>query len=1018
MKKTYAYLNEDWNCLDVLSRNRMETRPFYCAFPSVKEALKGDEQQSPNYMSLNGVWEFMYAETPYDIPDDFFHVPGDNPLWHSMPVPGHWQLNGFDKPVYSDCFSLYPILDDPKIQADNPCGAYRRSVTVDKDNSQEYILRFDGVESALHVWVNGQMVGYSQGSRMTAEFDVTPFLQDGENTIALKVYKFCEESYIENQDMWTFAGIIRDVSLLKRTKCHVDDYTVKAGLINEYQDGQFSLRVQAQNNTSAQLPVTLSYALYDGDMVALQGEQSAELSSGAPHTFTFEGLVSQVSPWTAETPKLYRCVITLKTGQETLECYGVDVGFRIVEEKDGLILINGKPIKFKGVNRHDWNQLRGRCVTREDMEQDVLLMKQHNINAVRTAHYPAIPYFLSLCDHHGLYVMEEADLECNQTVFNKGQENKISDDPRWEASYVDRALRMVERDKNHPSILFWSIGNESGFGGNFIASYRAVKAYDDTRLIHYEEDRDAVIVDMYSSMYTPHKQLEKWGQNTSLTKPHIVCEYAHAMGNGPGGLQEYWEIFDKYPRLQGGFVWEWIDHGLYAEDAQGKPFYRYGGDFGDEPNSGAFCCDGLLMASRRPTPGLIELKAVLAPVKVHAVDVQKGTLELENKYDFTNLDCLKAQVSLRAAGKIFWHDTLTLPPIGPHKKANVQVFDANQLPKEDLAWLEVRFYRGDNQVATFQHLLGAQKTPAYVKGKEEELVVVAEDRYIDVSTSQFQCVFDTVRGQIQSYSYRGQSLLKNSKGFTLWRAPVSNDIKVQKMWEEYYLHHMRMLTKKVSLQQGENHVTITCEQVYAPIIKYWKVELKTTYQIKGDGTVQVHVHGIPTGKLPDSFPRVGMLFLPDPSLDTITWLGRGPGESYFDSKAGATLGVYRQKIEDSFFPYVVPQETGSHEDTRWVYLHGTGDAALLVQAKETISFSALPYSAEALTKARHNNELERDGNTYLHIDMRQHGLGSASWGPETTQPLLPNVFDYAFQITGISLEDVENLHHRNIPDQP
>lgn len=543
--------------------------------------------------------------------------------------------------------------------------------------------------------VNGKPIGYNQGPRLSSEFDITDALIDGDNLLAVKVYKFCEGSYLENQDMWWFAGIIRDVSLITRDQRHLSDYTVVADLANEYKDGKLTVKIILENHAPNE-DLTISATLFDGDTVLYQDESTMRVSKGQSKEIVFKKELSNIQFWSAETPKLYLLVMELKDKNgQVIEAYPQKVGFRSIEPKNGLILVNGKPIKMRGVNRHDWNEYEGRCITKEDMIKDLVLMKKNNINAVRTSHYPSHPDFLDLCDTLGFYVMEEADLECNQMAYIKGKMDRLSDDPLWEESYVTRAVRMVERDKNHPSILFWSLGNESGFGHNFVASAKAVKAYDPTRLVHYEEDRDAVAADMYSSMYTRHHQLELMGRDVTKAKPHIVCEYAHAMGNGPGGLAEYWEIFNKYPRLQGGFVWEWIDHGLRMKDKSGVERYLYGGDFNDEPNSGAFCCDGIIQANRVPTPALAHLKKALEPVVVKNINLKEATAEIENRYDYQSLNHLVCKVSLRTAQGTVWEKDVDISEIAPWSSKTV-VFAKPQeiyLPQNSSeAWLEFHFY--------------------------------------------------------------------------------------------------------------------------------------------------------------------------------------------------------------------------------------------------------------------------------------------------------------------------------------
>ena len=677
----YLYRHRDWSNVEVLGRNRLPVRPFYCGYPDRESAVKGKREESGNFRLLNGQWKFAYYESPFYVPEECVEETYDDREFAFMPVPGHWQLNGCDFPHYNDAIALFPILDDPGIQADNPTGVYRHTFCEEKQKDREYILRFDGVESAYHVWLNGIFIGYSQGSRNTAEFDVTEALKDGDNVLAVKVYKFCDGSYLENQDMWWFAGIIRDVSLISRPKIHMLDCRITSELLTEQQDtcsvpgkrGKFRLEAVFENHTEDETELSVETELLDGEQVIFKDTRRIRGSRGETDYLTEAG-PDNIRPWSAEQPNLYRLVITLKREDEVVESYGEWVGFRTICLRDGLFWVNGRAIKLKGINRHDWNEKTGRCITKEDMLADLYLMKQYNINAVRTAHYPPHPDFLDLCDRLGFYVMEEADLECNQMAYTKNM-NRISDDTLWEKSYVDRAERMVRRDKNHPSILFWSLGNESGFGSSFVASGRFIKAYDPTRLVHYEEDRDASIADVYSTMYTRHKALEDLGRDTTRKKPHVVCEYAHAMGNGPGGLKEYWEIFERYPRLQGGFIWEWIDHGIKKYDREGKSCFTYGGDYGDYPNSGAFCCDGLVQADRRPTPAVLQVKKVMEPVTFSGFDKDTGEITVHNKYDFTDLSHLEGTFRVHTLQGVLLEGKADLGGIAPRGSRRIALYD-------------------------------------------------------------------------------------------------------------------------------------------------------------------------------------------------------------------------------------------------------------------------------------------------------------------------------------------------------
>lgn len=1032
----FNYRKEDWNNIQILERNRMQTRPFYCSYSEAETAVSHDPYQSGNCRRLNGLWDFAGYENPIEVPGDFMDPQFKAEGWNTMPVPGHWQLNGFGKPHYNDAISLFPILDEPAIQIDNPTGAYRLGFTAQKEEGKEYILRFDGVESAYHVWLNGQFIGYSQGPRLTAEFDVTQALVDGENLLAVKVYKFCEGSYLENQDMWWFAGIIRDVSLIRRNRVHIRDYKLDAGLTGDYRDGVLKLRIELENHENRKCPVCVTGILKDpGKRKVLEISRSVVLDPGSTWV-EFSEEIPDVLIWSAEDPQLYEFLMVLE-GEGQKEYYPERVGFRSVELNEGVMLINGKAIKLKGVNRHDWDERRGRCITRETMVRDLQMMKECNINAVRTAHYPPCPEFLSLCDQIGMYVMEEADLECNQMTYIKGKMNKISEDVRWEASYVDRAERMVRRDKNHPSILFWSLGNESGFGSNFVASARWVKAYDPGRLIHYEEDRDASVADMYSSMYTRHHDLDILGRDYTKTKPHVVCEYAHAMGNGPGGLKEYWDIFNRHKRLQGGFVWEWVDHGLKAVDECGREYYTYGGDYGDEPNSGAFCCDGLIQADRTPTPGLRQLKKVLEPVKTENFDFEQGTIELCNCYDFISLDHLVCSCKIWSPEGVILEKEIPIYGIGPKEHKAVSVYEPGTYSAhegETDIWMDLVFsYRNlpdwcretEREAAFHQEMLvkkkvfcreqpagqdvscqnQPEKQDAYRNFEEGDkpLKVVEEAGKLRIAGEGFSVVFDRIHGCLSQYIKGEDVLIEEGLGFNVWRAPVDNDGKVRKLWEAAMVNHMCNVVDRVCVEETRSRVVITCSQIYAPIVMEWKLLLKSVYTIDASGEVTTKVEGIPTGTLPDCLPRIGMRFLLNQDCTQVSWYGRGPLETYRDCKEGNRIGVYEKSSEEFYFPYVVPQENGNREDTRWMKASKSGGAGILITGEELFGFSTLHYSQEDLTKAAHRNQLHKTEKIYLNLDYGQNGLGSASWGPEALEKdqLKPEPFRFTWRIKGV-----------------
>lgn len=1046
----YLYRHMDWSNIEVLGRNRLPVRPFYCGYPDRESAKRGIREESPNFRLLNGQWKFSYYESPFYVPDGCVQESYDDRAFDTMPVPGHWQLGGYDSPHYNDAVALFPILDDPGIQADNPTGVYRHGFREVKQEDREYILRFDGVESAYHVWLNGIFIGYSQGSRNTAEFDVTEALRDGDNVLAVIVYKFCDGSYLENQDMWWFAGIIRDVSLIQRPKQHMLDCRITSGLVLEQEGpctvragekkGNFRVEAVLENHTEEETALTIETELFDGGQVVFTDTREICGKKGGTEYFT-EAVLDGIRPWSAEQPNLYRLVITLKREGKVLESYGEWTGFRNICLRDGQFLVNGKAIKLKGVNRHDWNENTGRCITKEDMLADLYLMKQNNISAVRTSHYPPHPDFLDMCDRLGFYVMEEADLECNQMAYTKNM-NRISDDTLWEESYVDRAERMVRRDKNHPCILFWSLGNESGFGSSFVASGRFIKEYDPTRLVHYEEDRDASIADVYSTMYTRHKALEDLGRDTTKKKPHVVCEYAHAMGNGPGGLKEYWEIFERYPRLQGGFIWEWIDHGIKKYDRDGRGYYTYGGDYGDYPNSGAFCCDGLIQADRRPTPSILQVKKVMEPVKFTGFDRAAGEITVHNKYDFTDLSHLECTFKVHTLQGILLEGKADISGIAPQESRRIVLYDptkAGNWTEEQDIWLtitvcfkekqewskeahyEAAFHQecineakqaalsdsGDTLKCGNSGMEGESSAKGHPMGEEAGLCVTEKCGTIYIEGRDFTAEFDRVHGYLSGYTLNGERLIRKGLGLNFWRAPVDNDKNVAEIWEKAMLKAMTNLVEKVSVEEREQEVILTVSQIYAPITVDWKVIVKAEYRVTSDGLITMRYDGVPTGvQLPESFPRIGMRFVLDKACEQAVWYGRGPLETYPDCKEGNPVGCWEKQVEDFYFPYVVPQETGNHEDTRWAAFVTEAGNGICIASEDVFSFGALHYTQEDLTQAAHTNELHRTEHIQLSVDYAQHGLGSASWGAECLEKdrLYPEPFTFTWKIFGTGRE--------------
>jgi len=1004
----------DWENINVLQRGRLPERAYFLSFTDEQSALTYERGNSEGFKLLNGSWKFHYAENPKLAPEHFYKNDFDVSEWDSLMVPSHWQMNGYGKPHYTNVQYPFPV-EPPYVPTENPTGSYRRNFYIPTEWLQKkMILRFEGVDSAFHVWVNGQEVGYSQGSRIPSEFDITSYIVEGENTLAVRVYQWSDGSYLEDQDMWWLSGIFRDVYLLAKPKVHIQDLFVKTNLDGQYKDAILSIDTVIENYTcQAFEKYQLEYRLLDqgGKLVSKQSKQVV-LPENQKASFHIDIPVESPEKWSAEHPYLYHLLITLKdhSGNQ-IEVIPNRTGFRSVELKDGVCLINGEAIKFKGVNRHDHHPDLGRAVPLAMMEKDVILMKQNNINAVRTAHYPNDPRFYDLCNVYGLYVIDEADLETHG-FERAGNGNQLSDNPEWEEAYLDRAKRMVARDKNHPSIIMWSLGNESGFGCNHESMGKWIKENDPTRLVHYEGEtrsimnqygddpkRDPTVSDIHTTMYTSIDILEKLGQRTDLSKPHILCEYIHAMGNGPGGIKEYWDLFYQYKRLQGGFVWEWCDHGIRLQTKDGVEYYAYGGDFGDTPNDYNFVIDGLVMPDRTPSPGLIEYKKVIEPVHVEAVDLINGKVRITNLYDFISLSHLHLSWSVESDGKVIDNGVIPAPEVAPGETMTLAIpYKLPELIQPDTDfWLNLQFTlaadalwaKTGHEIAWTQFELPVTSTieKEIVPSFHQPLSCLEKNNQLLVQGEDFQIEFNLVYGKMDSWSYRDINLMEEGPKLHLWRALIDNDHRSASEWKKYGLHWLQHRVDGVEWQQPtSDQVVITSNVRIAPPILSWGIRVTYTYTISSNGEISITVKGCPEGGGPITLPRIGLQMRLPVYLDDVSWYGRGPGEAYSDSRLATRIGVFAKKVEELYTPYIYPQENGNRHEVRWVTLTNTEGVGFVVAGEPTIDFSAHYYTTENLDKAQHTYDLIKQDFITFNLDHQQHGLGSASCGPDVEEP--------------------------------
>ncbi|KAJ5383248.1 hypothetical protein N7517_001159 [Penicillium concentricum] len=1000
----------DWNNLKVIHKNTLPPRAHYYSYASEERALSFNRDKS-EYVSLNGTWKFRHDASPFEAPE----WSTANPLsWDDVQVPGMWQLQGYSHPTYTNV--NYPFhVNPPNVPLLNETGSYwRQFVTPSTWKEQQIRIRFEGVDSAFHLWVNGEEVGYSQGSRNPSEFDITSLLKPAGsvNTLAVRVYEFCDGSYIERQDQWLLSGIFRDVGLLGFPLDSVVDFDAVPTLSEDLSTGQLltSVKIQGQD-------ADVQAKLYRPDSSLLKEFKFSSKESGTISVFG-----DDLKLWSAEDPVLYTLTVTFN-GRTIPQ----RIGFRRIEQEGANFLVNGKPIILYGMNRHEHHHLHGRAVPYENMRADLILMKKHNINALRCCHQPNDPRLYEVCDELGLYVMAEADLETHgfdpverSNILNQHlmTEHEIqeksykmatkwtSDNLEWKDAYLDRAVELVQRFKNFPCIIMWSLGNEAFYGQNHASMYKWIKEADPTRLVHYEGDREAISADLYSTMYWSIDDLKKH-VSEKPDRPLIQCEYGHAMGNGPGGLKEYIEAYRTEKLLQGGFIWEWCNHGLLKRDGE-TSYYAYGGDFGDEPNDADFILDGMVFSDHTPTPGLTEYKKAIEPV---TVTLKGGSLEVVNHYDFNTLDHLS----------ISWHVVKEtgnteavpweIPQIKPGESKVIDLPEGVNLGS-DQSWLTINFrLREPTSWATQGHeiawaqipLLDDQKLAISPRISSPQSTMSVQEGpgrlYINSNSFSSHFTYDLIRGDL-SWSTDTGKIFNSGPQLGIYRALTQNDVGFvgpHIEWERFRVKSSHMLVESANWRVNDDgSVLITTKVRVGPTVLEWAFEAVLTYTIT-EASVSLHVKGDFTGTHPKYIPRIGLTLRLPRQYDAATWFGRGPGESYRDTKAAARFGTYTASLESGLqTPYEWPQENGNRIDTRWVSVHSSpadssyaasaGAVAPTPEIKASMdapfSFSLRKYATMELDRAKHPYELsELNNETELNIDYAHHGIGTASCGP-------------------------------------
>lgn len=1011
-----------WENHQIDGINRMPARAHFLTFPSKEKALLNNNRYTHAFKNLNGVWKFMFLDAPEYSPEGFFNSDFDVTKMDDITVPGNWQLQGYGKMHYSDLWYNFPI-NPPYVPTENPTGIYKRTFFVEESyRDKKIIIRFCGVDSAYHLWINGKEVGYSKVARNESEFDITDIIRVGEeNDVTVRVYQWSDGTYLEDQDMWWESGIFRDVELIGVPKDGINDYKVIADLDDEYKNGIFKveafLRTTKEVNVTFELVDAGENTVFTKTVVAKEGKAC------------IDEVIADVNHWTAETPYLYKLFMTVEDDGQIVEVIPQNVGFRNIRLNGETFLVNGVAIKFKGVNRHDYSPQNGRVVSREEIEKDIILMKQFNINAIRTSHYPNSYYLYDLCDEYGMYLIAETDLECHGFELT-GDYKWITDDPSWELAYISRMTRMIERDKNHPAIIFWSLGNESAFGCNFRKMTDVAHEMDPTRLVHYEGDFDVESADVYSTMYTwienPKKPYLMKDIIEKSKKPHVHCEYCHAMGNGPGNLKDYQDLVYAHDKLQGGFVWEWFDHGIESFTESGEKYYRYGGDFGDDPSNKDFCIDGLIMPDRTPSPGLYEYKKVIEPITTTAVDIQKGIINLLSRYDFANLDRFNLVYKVMEDDVILQTGFMAVPSIEARANKDITLpYDLSAIKVKPGAHYYVNIsyqLREDTSYASSGHELATAQfeLPLYKEGivirPEGILNIEKEHTTLHVKGANFSLDFNLVNGNLMNIVRDGMQVLSKGPRLTLWRAPISNDMEIiDKLKKVYFLHLEHEVVMNIDYHMEGNILKVEVDTINSTTNSAWHFKTKYVYTVCPSGDILIDVEGTPSGRVdlaPDMLPRIGVSMHLDKSMEHVRYFGMGPGENYADSKEAAQMGLYANTVDGLFTNYVIPQENGNHMGCKWVSMTNDRGMGLLASTEGDFNFSASWYEDKDLDDAKHTCDLVKRDYIVFNVDYKQNALGTNSCGQWQLDKYRAKFEDFklSFRLTPFNNKEVLDKH--------
>ena len=988
----------DWQNPKLLHRMRLAPSAEFFPYQDEQTAIKNSRGSSEYYKNLNGVWKFDYNRNLTGLKDGWSRTAYDDSAWDDIEVPGCWQMQGYSIPVYTNI--NYPIpYDPPYVPDENPVGCYRKQFSLPSGwDGKDVFITFDGVDSCYYIYVNGRRAGFSKVPHMPATFDITKYLKDGDNFLAVQVFQYSDGTYLEDQDMWRMSGIFRDVYLT----CENTNRLTNMWYETTFTDASYTdAKLKVTTEIEGDMPGTATLYDADGNKVV-----SFRTPGGAR-----ERKISSPQKWTPETPYLYTLVIEVNSVY-----YSTKVGFRQVEIADKQFFVNGVSVKLLGVNHHDTHYLHGHTMPYDMLEKDVVLMKRCGMNCVRTSHYPPDSRFLDLCDEYGLFVIDETDLE---THGDNVSDFAISSDPGWKAAYIDRCTRMVARDRNHPSIIMWSLGNESGNGKNHTEMAAAVKKMDSTRPVHYEGSYDEKFVDVVSTMYPPiDKEQKEAGshEKDSLEeealkddpRPYFMCEFVHAMGNGPGSIKEYLEYIYTSERLIGGCVWEWADHGILRQSDDGETYFAYGGDFGDLPNDGVFCIDGMCYPDRSPHTAYYEYKKAIQPVE--ALSFKDGVLTLKNRRFYTDLGDLNGVWQLSSNGQTVASGEISVKDIGPQQTKEIEL----TLPKaKGHVYLDIIFTQSTPakyadtgfETARAQFEIGTAEIQ-YIKPKSSEALSVSESEYeVEISGHGFSIAFDTFNGTISRYETNGIKIIERGPEPNFWRAPTDNDRYVApEVWQKLGFDKLQSRVTLTDVSWDKSKAVLQVNKIHSPYTTQPLFETHSTYTVVSDGSINCDIEFIPTeymlGKKDVHIPKMGTWWQINPELSNVEFFGLGPNENYADKKESVYMGLFAGRVCDLFENYIRPQENGAHMDTKVMTLYNDKGKGILVCSDIGFMFSARHMSDYALTAAEHTHELISDDAIHLNIDMAQDGLGSNSCGPKPLEKykLYPKKMSFSYTV--------------------